>query len=97
MSTATTTFELEVTDDPAAVVRVLGTLQRRRCRITAVDFSRADRHRPGRLLVSVDAPPSHAHRMGAWLANLVDVLEVIEIPAAGPQRSLSRSAISVAA
>jgi acetolactate synthase small subunit len=96
MST-TTTFDLDVTDDPAALVRVLVTLQRRRCRITAVDFSHADRHRPGRLLVSVDAPAGHAHRMGAWLANLVDVLEVTEIPAAGRQRSLSRSAIAGAA
>ena len=94
---AITTFDLEVTDDPAAPVRVLVTLQRRRCRIMSVDFRRADRHRPGRLVVSVEAPPSHAHRVGAWLSNLVDVLEVVEIPASGPQRSLSRSAISGAA
>jgi acetolactate synthase small subunit len=82
----TTTFELEVTDDPGALVRVLVTLQRRRCRIRAVDFSRADRHRPARLVVSVDAPASHAHRVAAWLGNLVDVLEVIEVPAAGAAR-----------
>jgi acetolactate synthase small subunit len=94
---STTTFDLEVTDDPAVLVRVLVTLQRRQCRITAVDFSRADRHRPARLRIAVDAPPSHAHRMGAWLGNLVDVLEVVEIPAAGRQRSLSRSAIAGAA
>jgi acetolactate synthase small subunit len=78
-----TTFELEVTDDPGALVRVLVTLQRRRCRIRAVDFSRADRHRPARLVVSIDAPRSHAHRVAAWLDNLVDVLEVVELPAAG--------------
>jgi acetolactate synthase regulatory subunit len=93
----TTTFDLEVTDDPAALVRVLVTLQRRRCRITAVDYQRADRHRPAVLRIAVQAPPSHAHRVGAWLRNLVDVLAVTEIPAAGRRRSQSSVAIPWAA
>jgi acetolactate synthase regulatory subunit len=96
MST-TTTFDLEVTDDPAALVRILVTLQRRRCGITAVEFRRADRHRPAVLRIAVEAPPRHAHRVGAWLGNLVDVLAVTEIAAAGRQRSLSSVTIPWAA
>src|SRR3954463_10936526 len=98
----TTTFALEVTDDPAALVRVLVTLQRRQCRITAVEVDRGDRHRPGRPLVRRPAPPggrrraspraprAQPRRAAAWLANLVDVLDVAEPAAgAGAQRSLS--------
>jgi acetolactate synthase small subunit len=63
-------------DVPNAVVRVLGILQRRQCRVTSVDFAEGDHHRPGRLVVGVIAPPTHAHCVAAWVANLVDVLEV---------------------
>src|SRR4051812_30791397 len=93
----TTTFALEVTDDPAALVRVLVTLQRRQCGITAVESHRGDRHRPGRLLVSIQARPAQARRAAAWLANLVDVLDVAEAAPAGAQRSLSRPAMAGAA
>ena len=73
---ATQRLAVRVEDVPNAVVRVLGILQRRQCRVTSVDFAEADHHRPGRLVVGVVAPPAHAHCVAAWVANLVDVLEV---------------------
>jgi acetolactate synthase regulatory subunit len=67
---------VHVRDVPEALIRVLSVLQRRRCRITSVDFAAADRHRPGRLIVSVAAPPAHAHCVVPWVESLVDVLAV---------------------
>jgi acetolactate synthase regulatory subunit len=58
------------------VVRVLVLLRRRGCTVVAVDFHRADRHGPGRLEVSVDAPSRIGHRLEEWLMGLVDVLAV---------------------
>jgi acetolactate synthase regulatory subunit len=59
-----------------AVVRVLVLLRRRGCTVVAVDFHRADRHGPGRLEVSVDAPSRTGHRLEDWLRGLVDVVAV---------------------
>jgi acetolactate synthase regulatory subunit len=69
-------LEVRLRDSPDAVVRVLATLRRRRCGITAVDFAAGDRHRPGWLRIRVLAPPATAHSLRHWIANLVDVLEV---------------------
>lgn len=63
-------------DDRQALVRVLCTLQRRRCEVTRVDYRGATRDRPGRLVVDVVPPASHAHAVPAWLGNLVDVAYV---------------------
>ena len=60
-------------DSPDALVRVLMILRRRRCGVTSVDFAQADRHYPGRLVVSILAPPAHAHCVPDWLGKLVDV------------------------
>jgi acetolactate synthase regulatory subunit len=67
---------LETTGTGDVLVRVLTLLRRRGCRIVAVDFHEGDRHGPGRLELSVDAPPRIEHRLESWLLGLVDVLEV---------------------
>jgi acetolactate synthase regulatory subunit len=67
---------LETTGTGDVLVRVLTLLRRRGCRIVAVDFHEGDRHGPGRLELSVDAPPRIEHRLETWLLGLVDVLEV---------------------
>ncbi len=68
---------LEVADAPSALTRVLVVLQRRRCRVTRVEFAASqDARDPGRLLLGIDAPPRHAHCVEAWLSALVDVLAV---------------------
>jgi acetolactate synthase small subunit len=73
------TLEIELCDAPDALVRVLTMLQRRRCRITAVEFAAADRHRPGRLVITLEPPGRHAHCVVAWVAGLVDVVGVDEL------------------
>jgi hypothetical protein len=80
-TTASTTFELMTSDDPIAVVRVLSTLQQRRCRITGIDFQEVDRSPSSRWRVTLEPPLRHAHCVEAWLRNLVVVLEVHELPA----------------
>jgi acetolactate synthase regulatory subunit len=65
-----------VGDDPEALVRVLATLRRRRCRITSVSFTEGDRHRPHQLVLGIEAPPAHAHVVTSWIERLVDVAAV---------------------
>jgi acetolactate synthase regulatory subunit len=72
-------LELQVSASPDVLVRVLGLLRCRRCRVVQVDFVARDRHYPGRLVIGVEAPAGRAHCVEAWLANLVDVLAVDSI------------------
>jgi acetolactate synthase regulatory subunit len=57
------------------LLRVLSTLHRRRCRVTAAEFA-ADRRTTGRLALQVEAPAAHADRVAHWLNSLVDVQHV---------------------
>ena len=68
--------QLEVRDAPDVLVRVLTTLRRRGCDVVAVDYRVGDRHRSGHLSVDFTPPPRRDHAVAAWLANLVDVVEV---------------------
>jgi acetolactate synthase regulatory subunit len=70
-------FRLRTTDTPDALPRVLSLLRRRGCNLVRVDYTRSDRHRPGRLQIVVEAR-GRPHRLQAWLLELVDVLEVEE-------------------
>jgi acetolactate synthase regulatory subunit len=71
------TFDVElVGHDPAALVRVLTMLRRRRCVINRVDFRVPDLHGPGWLTIGLEVSPTHGHAVQAWLANLVDVASV---------------------
>jgi acetolactate synthase regulatory subunit len=56
---------------------VLTLLRRRGCDLVHVDYTRADRHRPGHMEIVVEAR-GRPHRLQAWLLELVDVLEVEE-------------------
>jgi acetolactate synthase regulatory subunit len=69
-------LDVRIRDSPDAIVRVLTTLRRRRCGITAVDFAAGDRHRPGWFRIRVLAPPATTKSLRHWIANLVDVLAV---------------------
>ena len=72
---------LDVGSAPDVLVRVLGLLRRRRCRVVAVHFHEADRHGPGRFELTVLAPPRTAERVQAWLLGLVDVNAVVDVTA----------------
>jgi acetolactate synthase small subunit len=76
MSTDQRSLELQLGGTQDALVRVLGLLARRRCRVVHVDFVARDRHYPGRLVICVQAPPGRADCVERWLANLVDVVAV---------------------
>jgi len=70
------TLTVEFADDADdALLRVLSTLHRRRCRVTAAEFA-ADRQAPGRLALQIQAPAAHAGRVAHWLNSLVDVRHV---------------------
>jgi len=69
-------LELQITASQEVLVRVLSLLQRRRCRVLQVDYVAGDRHYPGRLAISVEAPAGHAHCLESWVGNLVDVVGV---------------------
>jgi hypothetical protein len=72
----TLTLLVEFGDDADdALLRVLSTLHRRRCRVTAAEFA-ADRAAPGRLALRIQAPAAHAGRVGHWLSSLIDVRHV---------------------
>ncbi len=70
------TLTVEFGDDAEdALLRVLSTLHRRRCRVTAAEFA-VDRAAPGRLALRIQAPAAHAGRVGHWLNSLIDVRHV---------------------
>ena len=76
-TTSSRRFRLRTTNAPDALTRVLTLLRRRGCDLVSVDYTRADRHRPGHLHVVVEAR-GRPHRLHAWLLQMVDVLEVEE-------------------
>jgi acetolactate synthase small subunit len=69
-------LELHLGEAQDALMRVLGLLQRRRCRVVGVDYVARDRHYPGRLVICVETPPGRGDCVERWLANLVDVVAV---------------------
>jgi acetolactate synthase regulatory subunit len=81
------TLTVEFADDADdALLRVLSTLHRRRCRVTAAEFA-ADRRASGRLALRIQAPAAHAGRVAHWLNSLVDVRHV---STTAPAATLSR-------
>jgi len=76
MGTTTQLLSVELGDPPDGLARVLTVLRRRQCRVTSVDYSAADRHYGGRLVIAVASPSAHAHCVPAWVENLVDVRAV---------------------
>lgn len=84
------TLMVEVAADADdALLRVLSTLHRRRCRVTAAEFA-ADQCACGQLAVRIQAPAALAGRVAHWLDALVDVRNVWTAPAAGPSEVTAR-------
>jgi hypothetical protein len=75
-------------DADDGLLRVLCTLHRRRCRVTAAEFG-GDRT-PGRLELQIQAPAAHAARVAHWLTSLIDVRHVQTMATAPPQIGSSR-------
>ena len=75
----TKNLELQLAETQDSLLRVLGLLQRRRCRVVQVDFVARDRHYPGRFVLCVETPPGRGDCVERWLANLVDVVDVVAV------------------
>jgi hypothetical protein len=71
-------FTLELDPgSPAALLRIVGLLHRRRCRVIEAGYrSRIDRD--DRLKLRIEAPWAHAHCVAAWLSALLEVRHVVE-------------------
>jgi acetolactate synthase small subunit len=69
-------FQLAVGDDRSVLERVVNTCRSRQCTILSLQFTAADRHRPGQLELTLEATPKMARLAAERLGRLVDVLEV---------------------
>ena len=67
-------LELTVSDAPAVLDRVVATCRSRRCEILALQYEAGDRHRAGRLSLTVEGDPRSIDLAERRLARLVDVV-----------------------
>jgi acetolactate synthase regulatory subunit len=69
-------LELTVTAAPLVLDRIVSVCRARRCAITALRFEAADRHRPGRVLVTIEADAAQARVATQRLSGMPGVLAV---------------------
>jgi acetolactate synthase small subunit len=67
---------LTVTDQSAALERIVSACRSRQCTIVSLQFAAADRHRPGRVELTLAGSSRMIDLAVARLARLVDVIEV---------------------
>lgn len=69
-------LELTVADTPLVLDRIVSVCRARQCAIVALRFEAADRHRPGRVLVTIEADAARARLATQRLAAMPGVLAV---------------------
>ncbi|MEA2323401.1 MAG: hypothetical protein QOD81_3251 [Solirubrobacteraceae bacterium] len=69
-------LELTVGDTPLVLDRIVSLCRARMCTIVALHFEAADRHRPGRVSVTLRAAPARVRLAAERLAGLVGVQAV---------------------
>ena len=69
-------LELTVADTPLVLDRIVSLCRTRRCAIAALRFEAADRHRPGRVLMTIEADATRARLATHNLASMPGVLAV---------------------
>jgi acetolactate synthase small subunit len=72
-------LELTVADTPLVLDRIVSLCRARRCTIVALRFEAADRHRPGRLLATVEADAKRLRIVTGRLLALPGVLAVAHV------------------
>jgi acetolactate synthase regulatory subunit len=82
-------LELVVADAPLVLDRVVSLCRARRCTIRSLRFEAADRHRPGRVLLTLQAETPRARLAAQRLRALPDVLAVAHRGAAAPAQCVS--------
>jgi acetolactate synthase small subunit len=87
-------LELTVADTPLVFDRVVSLCRARQCTIAALRFEAADRHRPGRVLATIDADAKRARLAAQRLRALPGVLAVAHIGGAGERAQLHTGGVS---
>jgi acetolactate synthase small subunit len=72
-------LELTVADTPLVLDRVVSLCRARQCTISALRFEAADRHRPGRVLATIDADGKRARLAAQRMRALPGVLAVAHV------------------
>lgn len=71
-------LEIDVSDHPDALQRIVCVCRRRACRIVSLNYTACGDGEPARVALGVEGP--YAPRIGRWLDGLVDVLAVRTVP-----------------
>jgi acetolactate synthase small subunit len=87
-------FELTVADTPLLLDRVVSVCRARQCTIAALSFEAADRHRPGRVLATIEADARRARLVAQRLRALPGVLAVAHIGGAGERAEVHRPGVT---
>lgn len=87
-------LELTVTDTPLVLDRLVSLLRTRRCAIVALRFEAADRHRPGRVYVTVEADARRARLATQHLSTMPGVLAVASIGARAERAEVHTTAVA---
>lgn len=93
-------LELTVADTPLVLDRIVSLCRGRQCAIVALRFEAADRHRPGRVLATIEADGRRARLAAQRLAALPGVLAVahlgegVRVHAHGVADDAARAAVS---
>ena len=87
-------LELTVADTPLVLDRIVSVCRGRRCAIVALRFEAADRHRPGRVLATVEADVKRARLAAQRLAATPGVLAVAHVGGPGECAESHSSSVS---
>jgi acetolactate synthase regulatory subunit len=85
-------LELTVADTPLVLDRVVSVCRARQCTIVALRFEAADRHRPGRVAMTVEGAPRLVALAARRLRGLAGVLAVAHASAPGRPDHIERAA-----
>ena len=87
-------LELTVADAPLVLDRVVSLFRARRCAIRELRFEAADRHRPGRVHVTVEADARRARLATHHLATMPGVLAVAWIGTRAERAEVHRAPVA---
>lgn len=87
-------LELTVADTPLVLDRVVSLCRARQCTIVALRFEAADRHRPGRVLATIEADMKRARLAAQRLAGTPGVLAVAHVGAPGERAEMHGSGVA---
>jgi hypothetical protein len=87
-------LELTVADTPLVLDRVVAVCRARQCTILALRYEAADRHRPGRVLATVEADAKRARLAAQRLASAPGVLAVAHVGGPGEHAEMHSSGVT---